>query len=172
MTPEGKAELAALWTKLDKDGSGAIDKKEWGKSVSANWKSMSKFFGGCTKAEVGKAFKTLDVDGSGDITWEEFEGAISGMDATLRLASALATAEGTAELKALFETLDKDGDGKVTGKEWGSAVKKNKDVMSKYFGGKDLKSIGKAFSRIDADGSGDLTWEEFVEGSQRVVNAL
>ena len=77
-----------------------------------------------------------------------------------------------ADLKEMMKAMDKDGDGKVTGKEWGSAVKKNKDVMSKYFGGKDLKSIGKAFSRIDADGSGDLTWEEFVEGSQRVVNAL
>ena len=106
------------------------------------------------------------------MTWDEFEGAISGMDAALRLATALETADGARELKELFDRLDKDGDGKVTGKEWGSAVSKNKEVMAKYFGGKDLKAIGKAFKRIDADGSGDLTWEEFVEGSQRMIAAL
>lgn len=169
---EGKAELEALWKALDKDGNGSISSKEWGKGIGASWKKMSKFFGGCTKEEVGKAFKTLDLDGSGDLTWEEFEGAIAGMDSSLRLASALASAEGFAELKGLFTTLDKDGDGRVTGKEWGSAVSKNKGIMGKYFGGKNLKAIGQAFKRIDADGSGDLTWEEFVEGSQRVVAAL
>jgi len=171
-TEEGKAELQALWKQLDKDGNGTISKKEWGKGVSKNWKTMAKFFGGCTVAEVGKTFSILDVDGSGDLTWEEFEGAISGMDTSLRLASALATTEGAAELKALFDGLDKDGDGRVTGKEWGSALNKNKDVMSKYFGGKTMKQIGQAFKRIDADGSGDLTWDEFVAGSQRLVAAL
>ena len=74
-TPEGKAKLRELWTTLDKDGNGTISSKEWGKGVSANWKAMSSFFGGCTKAEVGKVFKTIDIDGSGDLTWEEFEGA-------------------------------------------------------------------------------------------------
>jgi len=169
---EGKAQLQGLWSALDKDGDGTITSKEWGKGVAANWKTMSKFFGGCTIAEAGKAFKSIDVDGSGDLTWEEFEGAISGMDATIRLAQALATQEGAKELKALFESLDKNGDGRVTGKEWGSAVSKNKDMMSKFFGGKDLKSIGKAFKTIDADGSGDLTWEEFVSGSKRAIAAL
>ena len=76
------------------------------------------------------------------------------------------------KIKMLCGQFDEDRDGKVTGKEWGSAVSKNKEVMAKYFGGKDLKAIGKAFKRIDADGSGDLTWEEFVEGSQRMIAAL
>ena len=48
-------------------------------------------------------------------------------------------------------------------------VSKNKDVMSKYFGGSSLKQLGKAFRKMDTDGSGELTWEEFVEGSQRIV---
>ena len=171
-TPEGKEALQELWVTLDKNGDGTISSKEWGKGIAANWKTMSKFFGGATKAEAGKAFKKIDVDGSGDLTWEEFEGAIAGMDASLRLAQALESAEGAKELKALFDTLDKDGDGRVTGKEWGSAVKKNKDVLQKYFGGKDMKAIGKAFKRLDTDGSGDLTWDEFVAGSQRMIAEL
>ena len=73
------------------------------------------------------------------------------------------------QIDDMIALLDKDGDGRVTGKEWGSAVKKNADVMKKYFGGKDLKTIGKAFKRIDADGSGDLTWDEFVSGSLRLI---
>jgi len=168
---EGRAELTALWKALDKDGDGTVTSKEWGKGVSANWKTMGKFFGGCTQAEVGKAFKTLDVDGSGDLTWDEFEGAVSSLDAAMCVARAMETQEGAAELKALFDTLDKDGDGHVTGKEWGSAVSKNKDMMQKYFGGKNVKAIGKAFKRIDANGDGELTWDEFVAGSQRLVMA-
>ena len=74
------------------------------------------------------------------------------------------------ELKALFENIDKNGDGRVSSKEWGSAVGKNKAVMQKYFGGKDAKSIGKMFKKLDADGSGDLTWEEFVAGSKVLVS--
>jgi len=168
-TPEGKAQLQALWKQLDKDGDGMISSKEWGKGISKDWQQMGIYFGGTTISEVGKAFKILDVDGSGDLTWEEFEGALTGMDSSLRLAQAMETREGYNELKGLFESLDKDGDGRVTGKEWGSAVQKNAEVMKKYFGGKNLKAIGKAFNRLDTDGSGDLTWDEFVAGSQRVI---
>ena len=168
---EGQAELKALWTTLDKDGDGTVTSKEWGKGVKANWKTMGKFFGGSTISEVGKIFKSLDLDGSGDLTWDEFEGAVMGLDAAQCLARAMETQEGAKELKELFDTLDKDGDGKVTGKEWGSAVSKNAEVMSKYFGGKDKKTIGKAFRRIDANGDGELSWDEFVQGSQRLIMA-
>jgi Ca2+-binding EF-hand superfamily protein len=57
----------------------------------------------------------------------------------------------------------------VTSKEWGSAVSQNKEVMQKYFGGKNVKAIGKAFKRIDADDSGGLTWDEFVAASQKAI---
>jgi Ca2+-binding EF-hand superfamily protein len=91
------------------------------------------------------------------------------MDAALRLAHMLESKDNLAELKALFDTIDKDGDGRVTSKEWGSAVSKNQDIMRKYFGGKSLKQIGQAYRRLDADGSDDLTWDEFVAGSQRLI---
>ena len=80
------------------------------------------------------------------------------------LMDAFSTDEGKDELRQLFETLDKDGDGTVSGKEWGSAVKKNKAAMSKFFGGLTVKEIGQAFGKLDADGSGDLTWAEFEAG--------
>ena len=83
-----------------------------------------------------------------------------------QLAAAMNTDEGYAELRALFQTLDKDGDGTVTSKEWGAAVSKNKELLGKYFGGATAKEIGMAFKRLDADGSGDLSWDEFVEGAE------
>ena len=83
-----------------------------------------------------------------------------------QLAAAMNTDEGYAELRALFQTLDMDGDGTVTSKEWGAAVSKNKELLGKYFGGATAKEIGMAFKRLDADGSGDLSWEEFVEGAE------
>ncbi|KOO22056.1 calmodulin [Chrysochromulina tobinii] len=166
---EGKAELRRLFHSIDTDGSGVVSSKEWGKAIGQHWKLMGRFFGGLTIGEVGQMFKKLDADGSGDLTWGEFETALQQMDWSVRLAQALESQQGAAELKALWDRLDKNGDGKVSGKEWGSAVHKNQQVMAKYFGGKDLKGIGKMFSKIDADGSGDLTWDEFVNGSIRLV---
>merc|ERR1719482_8446 len=76
--------------------------------------------------------------------------------------AALAGSSATTELKSLFDLLGANSDGRVTGQEWGSAVSKHQDVMSKFFGGDNINAVGEAFRRIDADGSGDLTWEEFV----------
>ena len=46
---------------------------------------------------------------------------------------------------------------------------KNKDRLQKFFGGSNVKAIGKAFKRVDADGSGDITWEEFKAACCRIV---
>jgi hypothetical protein len=73
-----------------------------------------------------------------------------------------------AELHALFQALDKDGDGTVTSKEWGAAVSNNKELLGQYFGGATAKEIGMAYKRLDLDGSGDLSWEEFVKGAQAI----
>ena len=82
--------------------------------------------------------------------------------AAQQLAGALATAEGEAELKQLFQSLDKNGDGKLTSKEWGAGVGKHAAVMQKFFGGRTTAEIGRAFAKIDVDGSDSLTWDELV----------
>lgn len=175
-SPEGLAELKALFEDLDKDGNGSISAKEWGKGVAKHWKTMAKFFGGVSQKKVGKLFKELDADGSGDLTWDEFTGAIEGVDATAALARAMATSDGYDKLKTLFASLDADGDGTVSAEEWTAAIRdpKNKKLAKKFFGKKVLKNqkaLKKAFEKLDADGSGDLTWDEFVAGSKRLVVA-
>ena len=37
--------------------------------------------------------------------------------------------------------------------------------MAKYFGGSTYEDLARAFSRMDADGDGYLTWDELVEGA-------
>ena len=46
-------------------------------------------------------------------------------------------------------------------------MSKNKELLSKFFGGASAKEIGQAFQELDTDGSGELSWEEFEEGAER-----
>lgn len=163
-TPEGTTELKTLWDTIDKDGDGKVTGKEWGSKVYAEQTLMSKYFGGSDMAAIGTGFNRINADGDDSLTWEEFQAQVAVYNGIKQLKAAMATEEGQAELKGLWDRLDKDGDGKVTGKEWGSKVYSEKDIMSKYFGGSDMASIGKGFNRIDADGNDLLTWDEFVSG--------
>ena len=166
---EAKAELRALFDDIDRDGNGRVSAAEWGRAVSSQRERLARFFGGVTIEEVGRAFARLDADGSGDLTFEEFEEGVASMDVASRLTQALAIEEGQQELRGLFEALDKDEDGTVSGKEWGAAVSKNVELMAKYFGGLTVPQVAKAFARLDKDGSRDLTWTEFQQGSKRIV---
>ena len=161
-TDEGYADLKALWDTLDKDGDSKVSGKEWGSSVYKNQDVMKKYFGGASLKDLGLAFNRIDIDNNDSLTWAEFCAEVKSYGTLLGLKEAMETDEGSAELKQLYETLDKDGDGKVSSKEWGSAVYKNQDIMKKYFGGRTLEEIGRAFNRIDADNSDSLTWDEFV----------
>merc|ERR1719181_1272734 len=75
-------------------------------------------------------------------------------------AAAAAPTGAYAELRVLFDKLDKNGNGTVGKKEWGKSLSANREAMAKFFGGETMAQIGKQFNRIDADKSGDLTWEE------------
>ena len=83
-----------------------------------------------------------------------------------QLAAAANSDKGQAELKALFDELDKDSSGKVSSKEWGSSVSKHRDKLAKHFGGSSLKTIGRLFNSVDADGDKAITFEEFLSFAQ------
>ena len=84
---------------------------------------------------------------------------------TSLIASALASAEGRAELKALFDALDANGDGAVSSKEWGQGLGKNQALMQKHFGGATAAEVGRQFNRIDADDDRKLTWSEMLSAA-------
>ena len=165
-TDSGKAELKSLFESLDKDGDGRVTSKEWGGAVVKNQALLSRYFGGATAKEVGRQFQRVDVDGSGALTWDEFVSGCVSFGGAIKVADALLTDSGKAELKGLFESLDKNSDGRVTRKEWGGAMVKNQALLSRYFGGATAKEVEGQFQRVDVDGSGALTWDEFVSGVQ------
>jgi len=85
----------------------------------------------------------------------------------LALAKALASDEGSAELRKVFALIDRDGNGTVTSQEWGLAIESNGTALRKYFGASMTASAMAAqFARLDVDGSNDLTWDEFVVGAK------
>jgi Ca2+-binding EF-hand superfamily protein len=162
---EGKAELKALFDRLDKDSDGRVTGKEWGLQLVQEKEIMGKYFGGSTLKQIGTAFKRLDTNKDGSLSWDEFESVLeiwaAGGEVVAKMATAMATDEGAAEFVSLFEKLDKDADGKVSSQEWGRAVHAEQELMGKYFGGSTLKEIGSAFTRLDTNKDGTLTWEEF-----------
>lgn len=163
MTPEGVASLKRLFDRIDSDSSGAISRKEWGAAVGkqATRADMQSYFGGINAKESGKMFAHLDVDKGGSLTFDEFVAGSAAYGVRRRVADVMATEHNRAELRALFEQIDTDGDGCVDSREWGRAVSRHGFAMSKYFGGVTPSQIGKAFRKIDADGSNTLTWDEF-----------
>jgi len=163
LQPEGVARLKALFDLIDTDGDRVISSKEWGAAVgkASTRRLMMDFFGGLSAKECGGMFKLIDRDGNGSLSFDEFVSAMEAYGAKRRVADIMSVAKGRRALQELFAALDADGNGVIDAKEWGKAVSKQASVMSHFFGGDDLAAIGKAFSKIDADGSGTLTWDEF-----------
>ena len=49
------------------------------------------------------------------------------------------------------------------------ASRETKVTVGAESGAFEFRFFCQAFARLDADGSGDLTWDEFVAGSKRIV---
>ena len=67
-----RAEVESIWSKIDMDGSGAIDYTEWtvGTINKANV---------ITKGKLKKAFEMFDIDGSGKISAQELKAVLGQM---------------------------------------------------------------------------------------------
>ena len=172
--PVAQAALLRLFTTLDTDGNGFISKKEWGRAVANPEirEQLSSFFGGVSAAEIGSAFTMIDADQSGTVDFGEMVAAAKAFLAAERAADMCLTPAGIDHLRALYFQLDTDGDGKVSKKEWGKAVGRpgTRAIMQAYFGGINAAECGAMFARLDYDGSGALTFDEFV-GAASVYGA-
>ena len=182
-TDKGQAALKALFDELDKDASGKVSSKEWGSSVEKRREALARHFGNSALKTIGPLFDdkalsleeflacakargtaaTATVPEGTAVTVVGVEGVPLG---NFQLMKAVSTPEGRAELKSLFDQLDLNSDGRVSSAEWGASVHKFKDVLKKYFGGNTVANVDKLFRSIDANGTGDFTWEEFLEVAQ------
>ena len=81
-TEEGKAELKALFMRVDIDGDGKLTPDEWSQGLAANNDVIEKYFWGCSVADNREVFTKIDTDNSGALTWEEFlDGALKSITA-------------------------------------------------------------------------------------------
>lgn len=68
--------LKKVFFSMDKDGNGAVDKKEWGKQLSKFKEALGEFFSGCSISELGRKFNSIDANDDGRLTWDEIQNAI------------------------------------------------------------------------------------------------
>lgn len=134
--------------------------------------------------EFEGTFDRLDVNNSGYLTWNELcdrarslksvsalqmELSFKEVVAIQAMRQAMENEESALTLKAIHDSSDKDDDGRVSSKEWGKHAASTGKLKSTYFKGLSAKELGGAFKRLDTNGNGVLSWEEF---SQALVNEM
>ena len=123
---------------LDVNGDGSLSMEELTKSLKGQENGD----------QILELMKSADTDGSGEINYTEFLAAT--MDANIYLREDY--------LKTAFMMFDEDNSGKID----------NEEVV-KLLSGDDLQNlvskdaIGKAMAEIDANGDGEIDFEEFME---------
>ncbi|KAL3043119.1 guanylate cyclase activator 1d [Trematomus bernacchii] len=104
---------------------------------------------------VDQVFLTFDMDGDGYIDFVEYIAAVSLM----------LKGEINQKLKWYFKLFDQDGNGKIDKGELETIFTAIQDITrNRETSPEDIVSI--IFERIDVNGEGELTLEEFIEGAK------
>merc|ERR1712070_1061132 len=153
--------------------------KEWGQNVFQNKDALAKYFGGSSMKEIATAFGRLDTNNSDSLTWDEFAAGTEVAPASTtapdparvwaivrNVVAVMETEDGEAELRAVFDKIDRDDNGKVSCREWGRFTWKDKDLVTKYFGGGNCREIAQLFGKLDANNNDSLSWDEFTAGAK------
>lgn len=124
---------------MDINGDGRLSKDEI-------QKGFAQYFGrSLNDKEVDDMFEKVDADGSGEIDYSEF------VVATMNEKNLLSNNK----LQTAFKMFDKDGGGSISTDEI-------KQVLS--FGQNlDEKVIADVIKQVDANGDGEISFEEFAE---------
>jgi Ca2+-binding EF-hand superfamily protein len=140
-----------IFSKLDSNGDGSIDKSELTSFV------QSAQAPGDTSVDVDKIFSTLDADGDGSVTKQDFG------DAARRLHDQL---QGQSRSDKLFAKIDTNGDGAIGADELTSFI--NSLPASPDGGASKLADILK---QADTSGDGTISKTEFSNAIQNQAPA-
>ncbi|CAL8351752.1 unnamed protein product [Lota lota] len=104
---------------------------------------------------VDQVFNTFDMDGDGYIDFVEYIAAIS----------LLLKGEINQKLKWYFKLFDQDGNGKIDKDEMETIFKAIQDITRSYdIPPEDIVTL--VYEKIDVNGEGELTLEEFISGAR------
>ncbi|XP_061638584.1 guanylyl cyclase-activating protein 3 isoform X1 [Phyllopteryx taeniolatus] len=104
---------------------------------------------------VDQVFFTFDMDGDGYIDFVEYIAAIS----------LLLKGEVNQKLKWYFKLFDQDGNGKIDKDEMETIFKAIQDITRSYeIPPEEIVTL--IYKRIDVNGEGELTLEEFISGAR------
>ena len=134
--------LKTLYMKLDSDGNGYIDIKEFEKYINDLGLKMN-------EKEINLVFHQIDKNSSGGIDFNEFCDYLTG-----QVLDEQGSRDDINAIRGAFLEADRDGSGKMNFKEfseymWG----KKKDVR--------MNNLLKAFSKMEMSGDEELSFTEF-----------
>ena len=164
-------EARKLFKEIDADGGGTLDRDEIRQLARRLGKRLS-------DKQLNEAMMAMDADGSGDVAFDEFlswwkgnrgGGFFAGLsldflrskpppppetalERNMRLAEE--EEERQREVRQLFDEIDEDGGGTLDRDEIKKLAKKLGKKISE-------KQLSEAMLEMDADGSGDVCFEEF-----------
>eukprot|EP01012_Entosiphon_sulcatum_P012635 TRINITY_DN17958_c0_g1_i1.p1 TRINITY_DN17958_c0_g1~~TRINITY_DN17958_c0_g1_i1.p1 ORF type:complete len:629 (-),score=129.57 TRINITY_DN17958_c0_g1_i1:13-1899(-) len=131
-------ELARLYSKLDRDGSGLVGTDELGEL-------LGKLGKGVPSDQIQRAVSEIDASGDGSISFAEF---------CLFVSHHAPVVPFTDRVRAIFDMVDADGSGEVSTEEFWHA-------MADLDTGLTADDITEMMRELDRDGSGQVNFREF-----------
>lgn len=142
LTKEETDKMEEIFAAMDKNNDGMLSKEE----ISDGYEEH---FGiPIDDEELDKIFSAIDTDGSGAIDYSEF------LMATMNEQQLMSKEK----LKQAFRMFDKDNSGTIS-----------RDEIKEALGNLDEEVADKMISEVDADGDGEISFEEFEQMMNLVV---
>ena len=139
-------ELSRAFKALDKNSDGKLSREELIEGYS---KIMGEL---AAEEQVDNIMKIADADGSGEIDYSEF------VVATINKRKLLSDEK----LEAAFKLFDKDGSGSISSEEVKEVLGIGKNI--------DEKLWNEIILEVDANGDGEISFEEFKYMMQKLLN--